>query len=94
MANVASIPVKHQQGNIPTPAGLGASDQNRIQRLSVRRGYLEVFVVGDAKLVGLGDVCAGIDRDIARIDKLTARGQLFKEFLGSGSLRMSLLLKV
>lgn len=63
-----------------------------MQRFAVRGRNLEILIVGDAELTGLGDIGTGIDRNIARVDQLTA--VLSVSLLGAAGTRIILLFEV
>lgn len=72
MADIASISVEHKYCKGMCSAFIFRSDEERIERLAVRGGKLEVFKVRDPELRRLGHIGARIRRNVPRVDQLTS----------------------
>lgn len=68
MADVASISMEHQYSHISSESARSLSQEERMQRLAVGGGDLEIFKVGDTELARTGDIRTCIHGDVAGID--------------------------
>jgi len=93
MADIASISMEHEYCQGTCSPFIFRSDEERIERLAVRGGKLEVFKVRHPELRRLGHIRARIRRNVSRVDQLTISCQ-YTASDGAQSTNSILLLEV
>jgi hypothetical protein len=64
--------MEHQDRHVSRLALIAGSEKEGAERLAIRSGYQELFIVVEAKLARPEYLLTGTGRDVPRIDQLTA----------------------